>query len=141
MGQKRDKDRGRRSGGQLLLEVLVALTILGVVAVAVVKVSTRSLKGARLAGNRKEALDLAKQVMVDVERERDDDIRLFFAGESGSENCGPLGDNDEYRCLVNYVFNSPPDSDSVEVEVLIEWEEDGGMTSVDLKKVFTKTKL
>ena len=131
----------KNSVGQLLLEVLIALTILGLVAVAVVKVSTKSLKGARLTGDRKEALSLAKQVMVEVERRRGEDVTLFFTGSDGTENCGPLGENNEYSCTISYDFDSPPDSSNVEVKILIEWFEGDGTSSVDLDKIFTKVRL
>lgn len=117
--------------GQLLLEVLVALTILGIVAVAVVRVSTRSLQSSRVAGDRKEALDLAKQVLTDVEKEKNDDIVVFFAKIVLEEDCS----NEVYVCQTTYDFQGT--SDKVSVEVLVSWEDH----SVSLDKVFTKTKL
>ncbi len=116
--------------GQLLLEVLIALTILGVVAVAVVKISTRSLKSSRITGDRKEALDLAKQVLVDVEKEKENDITAFFLRTDLEDDCS----NAEYTCTTVYVFDG---TDKVSVNVLVEWTE----SSVSLDKVFTKTRL
>jgi type II secretory pathway pseudopilin PulG len=127
--------------GQLLLEVLVALTILGVVAVAVVNVSTQSLKGARVVGDRQEALGLAEETLTGLEKERDEDLVNFFTKLDGSEDCGPMGENNEYDCTINYNFDSPPDSYSVEVNVVIEWPDGGGSRSVELSRVFTKVRL
>src|SRR3990167_964680 len=110
-----------RNKGQLLLEVLIALTILGMVAVTVVRVSTRSVKSSRVAGNRKEALGFAKQKLQEVENEKTNDVLLFFTGADGTTNCGPLGDGGMYDCEIVYAFNSPPDSNSVEVKVTIYW--------------------
>jgi type II secretory pathway pseudopilin PulG len=123
--------------GQLLLEVLISLTILALVIIAVVKMSTRSVKSSRVTSDNKEALNLAEEVLMDVEKEKADNTILFFTGTDGTVDCGPLGDNDEYECLVNYVFDSPPDSDSVKVEALITWEEG----EVVLNRIFTKTRL
>ncbi len=119
--------------GQLLLEVLIALTILGLVAVAVAKVSTGSLKSSRVTGDRKEALDLAKQVLANVENEKVNNTILFFSGNSGTESC----DNGGYVCVVTYTYDSPPDSNSVTVEVKV--TVDGN--NVVLDKIFTKTRL
>lgn len=126
-----------RNKGQLLLEVLIALTILGVVAVTVVRVSTRSVKSSRVAGNRKEALGFAKQKLQEVENEKTNDVILFFAGADGTTICGPLGGGGMYDCVISYTFDSPPDSNSVEVKVTISWE----TSSVSLDKIFTKTRL
>ena len=117
--------------GQLLLEGLVALTILGIVAVAVVRVSTRSVKTSRGTGDRQEALSLAKQVLVDVEKEKEDDIMTFFSRSILEEDCS----NSDYVCTTTYDFEGT--DNKVRVEVLVEWEE----TSVGLSKIFTKTKL
>lgn len=117
--------------GQLLLEVLIALTILGIVAVAVVRVSTRSLLSSRVAGDRKEALDLAKQVLVNVEKEKNDDIAGFFTRTDLEEDCN----TEVYMCQVTYDFQET--SDKVSVEVLVTWEDN----SVSLDKIFTKTRL
>jgi len=127
----------RQRGGQLLLEVLIALTILGLVAVAVVRVSTRSVKSSRVAGDRKVALDYAKEKLQEVENEKTNDVVSFFSGSDGTVNCGPLGVNNMFACEIVYDFNSPPDSESVEVEVNISWE----TSSISLNKIFTKTKL
>jgi|GEM_PF-1644230 hypothetical protein len=133
--------RKRDIKGQLLLEVLIALTVLGLVATTVVKVSTRSLKGVRISGDRQMALSFAGQVLIDIDEVRTDDTALFFSGASGTEDCGPLGDNSEYQCEISYVFNSPPDSSSVSVMVEISWAEGDGMSNVTLDKVLTKTRL
>ena len=117
--------------GQLLLEVLVAVTVLGLVAVAVVKVSTRSLKGSRVSGDREEALGLAKQILVNVEKEKDEDVTAFFLRTDLEEDCS----TGEYECTVVYDFGES--DDRVRVEVLVEREG----SSVSLDKVFTKTRL
>jgi len=119
--------------GQMLLEVLVALTVLVLVTVAVVGVSTRSLKSMRVAGNRQEALNLAKQVMVNIEKNKENDITGFFSGVNGTEDCSDVG----YVCETTYVFAT----DKVEVKVLVTWQEGGRDSSVSLDKVFTKTRL
>lgn len=118
----------------MLLEVLVALTVLVLVTVAVVGVSTRSLKSVRVAGNRQEALSLAKQVMVNVEKVRKDDVTAFFARGNGTEDCSDV----DYVCEITYVFAG---ADKVEVGVLVTWQEGGRDSSVSLDKVFTKTRL
>lgn len=133
--------RRRCTKGQLLLEVLIALTILGLVASAVARVSTRSLKGVRLSGDKQEALNFASQVLVDINEARSDNTALFFLGTDGTEDCGPLGSDSEYECEISYVFDSPPDSNSVSVKVEITWMEGDGMSNVTLDKVFTKTRL
>lgn len=117
----------------MLLEVLVALTVLVLVTVAVVGVSTRSLKSMRVAGNRQEALNLAKQVMVNIEKNKENDITGFFSGVNGTEDCSDVG----YVCETTYVFAT----DKVEVKVLVTWQEGGRDSSVGLDKVFTKTRL
>lgn len=129
-------ERGQRDG-QMLIEVLVALTVLVLVTVAVANVSTKSLKSVRVANNKQEALTLAKTVLDGIEKDKLTDIKGFFTGGNGDEDCS----SGEYTCVAGYTFDSPPDSNKVEVEVKVTWQESGRDFSVSLNRVFTKVRL
>lgn len=121
--------------GQFLLEVLIAVTLVMLVLVAAVKISTRSVKNVRVAGNQLEATKLAEEKLVEIVEDKERSIEAFFETGFVGYDCGPLGGSGEYDCQVSY---TEADADSVKVAVEVSWEEGGSTLSVSVSRLLLK---
>lgn len=121
--------------GQFLLEVLIAVTLVMLVLVAAVKISTRSVKNVRVAGDQLEATKLAEEKLAEIIEDKERSIESFFETGFVSYDCGPLGDSSEYDCQVYY---TEADADSVKVMVEVSWEEGGSTLDVSVSRLLLK---
>ncbi len=106
----------------MLIEIVVAIGIIGLVLVGVSDLMTRSVSVASFQKQKEEAITIIKKILNDYKSDRDTNPDGFYAAISGSI-IDPCKDGLPYRCLVTVSKNS----DSVTITVTAEWE-DGGKT-------------
>ncbi len=104
--------------GQSLIEILVAIGILGVMLVGVVAGATVGLKGARISRERAYAKSLADKKTEQVRTIRDTDPDLFFdlgsRNESATDSTGP-----GYTITTTYTLQ--PSGVLMSVVVVVGW--------------------
>ena len=124
--------------GQLLVEVLVAVTLVVLVLVAAVNVTTKSARNTRVLGDKLEATRFAEIKLDEVLIDKEVEVEDFFDNQRSDGSCGTYGTDDEYSCEIDYQYNEVVDADRVEVVVTISWLEGDQTYEVAINKVFTK---
>lgn len=124
------------AAGQLLVEVLIALTVITVALVATLSVSIRAIRVGRTARNRLEAIRYAESAIEQLKRSKESDQETFFANKV-CPFCGPYGVDNIYQCRFDCNFSA----DDVSVKASITWKEAGSDVSVNLETVLTKARL
>lgn len=113
--------------GQTLVEVIVAVGVIGLVLTGIVLAASSGLKTSRVARERFEARRLASSKLEEVRNERNTDPASFFAeskaGSSFEEGPETIeGNLASYERTVSYDYTA--DGDEVEVTVEVEWGSD-----------------
>ena len=103
--------------GQSLLEVLVALAIVVIVILALVGVTTVSIRNATFAKNRALATKYAQEWMEEARKSRDEDSISFFIDGSCYVSDTPG--------IFSRVRTCALDGDTMTVEVTVSWSEGG----------------
>lgn len=113
--------RRQQKQGQSLIEVVVAVGILGVALVGVVMASTFGLKSARIARERSEARHLVEVKLEEVRRQRDGDPEAWFALGSRTDPAEQIGTAPIYTLTTTYTEVLP----QAQFEVVVEasWED------------------
>lgn len=124
----------RKDEGQSLIEVLVALAVMVVVILALVRVTTVSIKNATFAKNRALATKYAQEWIEETRKERDESTNFFdSACASQTDNPGPSG-------IFSRVRTCTLDGDTTTVVVTVSWAEGGVSHKSELVTHLTKWK-
>ncbi len=110
--------RQTRAGGFTLLEVLMAVGILGVALVVILRAHVFNVRSLARAENRMTAFMLAENLLVEYELEGD-----FFAGEES----GGFGDEFEgfawERAVIPFSYEGEYFGELLRVEITVRWGE------------------
>lgn len=110
--------------GQTLVEVVVAVAVIGLVLTGIVTAVTSGLKTSRVSRERFEARRIVESQFEDIRSERNNDPASFFA----SENAGDIivvgpdtveGNLTSYQKTVTYDYSA--DGKEVELTIEVEW--------------------
>jgi type II secretory pathway pseudopilin PulG len=113
-----------RNKGQMLIELVVGIAVIIVVLIAVVSLSTQTVKTSRVSGNRGEATALADKELELVRKDRDNDSAAFFVLSGARECLSGAEPQEGYTCESDYVNTA---GDQMAVAVRIGWS-DGSVT-------------
>lgn len=131
----------KRMAGQMFIELIVAVGIITVALVAVVAMSTQSVKIQRASGSRGEATSLANRNLEEIRNLKNNDVVGFFNAVPtivpAPPNC-PITASSVYSCSVNYSLTG---SDEMKVTVTVSWAEGSNTMSVDVSSILTKGKM
>jgi Tfp pilus assembly protein PilV len=105
--------------GQSLIEILVALAIVVIVILALVGVTTVSIRNATFAKNRALATKYAQEWMEETRKERDENINFF------DSDCVFQTDNPGLSGIFSRVRTCGLDGDTMTVKVTVSWSEGG----------------
>jgi len=113
------------STGQSLIEVVIAIGVVGLVLTSMVFVSTLGIKTSRVAKERVEARHLVGNKLEEVRRTRDEDPEAFFATGTYSDAPIQTGTNPTYTLTTTYT--QVVAGEQYEITVEATWE-DGANT-------------
>ncbi|MBM4401768.1 MAG: prepilin-type N-terminal cleavage/methylation domain-containing protein [Candidatus Cloacimonetes bacterium] len=142
--------------GVTLIEVLLAVVLIGILSAALIQLGITALKGANAGKMRSVAVELTKQGLEAARAKRDENSSAFFAQSdgfyrytgsafepiSGTEPVMPA-DKDPYAVtgFTNYyrvIHFETTATDTITVTVKTYWQEGGSYNSVDMATVLTK---
>ena len=155
----RVKKQLSNKNGQSLFEVLIALTVMVLVIVAIVSLSTTSIRNTDYSKNKSSANQYAQEAVEWLRQRRDEDWDTFFSqAESGAGRIWCLSSNLETpdwpagagSCQVDnssdYISDTiflreitltQTESNIVDADVRVEWNDGRGNHLVSLMTVFT----
>ena len=105
--------------GQSLVEVVVAIGVMGLVLTSMVMAVTIGIKTTRVAKERVEARHLIENRLEEARRERDTDPDGFFELGSRTDPTQQVGTNPVYNLTTYYTEVVP--GEQIEVEVEVTW--------------------
>lgn len=114
----------KNNNGQTLVEVIVAVAVIGLVLTGIVLAVTSGLKTSRVSRERFEARRIVETELEDIRSERNNDPGSFFADENAGDTIevGPdvvEGNLTSYQKTVTYDYEA--DGREVEVTVVVGW--------------------
>ena len=92
-----------KNKGQTLIEVIVAIAVMGVVLTSMVLVATIGIKSARLAKERSEARHLVGNRLEQARRDRDGDPETCFGAGTRTDVPENVGSGPVYTVTTSYV--------------------------------------
>lgn len=119
--------------GQMLIEVVVALGIIGLVLVGVSDLMTRSVGVVNFQRQKSEALSIINKRLTDYKRDRDTDSESFYAS-AGDSVIDPCEAGKSYKCIVTMTKTA----DSVNILITAEWLNGGKTYSTSLSQSLTR---
>jgi len=122
--------------GQMLIEIVVAVGIIGLVLVGVSDLMTRSIRVVSFQKQKDEALAVIKKKLLEYRASRDLDPEGFYNSmTSGTTTIDPCdAEKPLYRCLVTVEKSV----DAVSLTVVGEWQDGGRLYSVSLSQSLAK---
>ena len=105
--------------GQSLVEVVVAIGVMGLVLTSMVMAVTIGIKTTRVAKERVEARHLIENRLEEARRERDTDPDSFFGLGNRTDPTEQVGTNPMYSLTTSYTEIVP--GEQIEVEVEVTW--------------------
>jgi type II secretory pathway pseudopilin PulG len=129
------KKLGIKNGGQMLIEIVVAIGIIGLVLVGVSDLMTKSVRTTSFQKQKAEALTIIKERLGDYKTARDTNPESFY---SSAENAliDPCVIDKPFRCLIT--MEKYPDS--VKVSIKAEWLDGGKTYEVSLSQLLFREK-
>lgn len=129
----------KNTDGQTLVEVVVAVAVIGLVLTGIVLAVTSGLKTSRISRERFEARRIAESQLEDIRSERNNDPGSFFVSENAGDTIevGPEvveGNLTSYQMTTTYDY--AVDGKEVEITVEVEW---GGEESFTVSQTTTLT--
>ena len=109
--------RLKNENGQSLIEVLVALAVMVIVILALVRVTTVSIRNATFAKNRALATKYAQEWMEQTRKERDESTNFF------DSHCAYQDDNPGSSDIFSRERTCELDGDTMTIEVTVSWTE------------------
>lgn len=115
--------------GELLIEIVVAIGIIGLVLVGVTDLMTRSARVVTFQKQKDEALSIVRKKLNEYKTTRDTDPESFYNTVVGgvTDPCVPEKD---YKCIVSV----DKQLDSVLITVVAEWNDGGRTYNVSLSQ-------
>lgn len=113
----------------MLIEVVVALGIIGLVLVGVSDLMTRSVSVVNFQKQKDEALSIIEKMLTDYKRERDLDSESFYSA-AADNIVDPCVVDKPYKCIVTMITTA----DSVNIQITAEWQNGGKDYSVSLSQ-------
>lgn len=126
----------RAHRGQTLIEIVMAIGIIGLVLVGVSDLMTRSIRVVSFQKQKDEALIIIKKMLIDYKAARDTDPEGFYTAIDNA-TIDPCVANSVYKCVVT--VDKPPTLDSVNISILAEWLDGGKTYSVTLSQSLTRS--
>ncbi len=124
--------------GQSLVEVIVAIAVVGVVLVSMVLSATIGIKTSRIARDRSEARHLVENRQEEVRRERDLNQETFFLMGTRVDPVTKIGTTPEYSLTTSYTEMVP--GEKYQVEVSASWMDAGNTYTVTSATLLNKWK-
>lgn len=118
-----------RNSGQMLIEIVVAVGIIGLVLVGVADLMTRSVRVVSFQKQKDEAIAVIKKKLIAYQAERDSDPEGFYATIDNAI-MDPCETDSVYRC----VLIVDKKTTSVVINISAEWEDGGKTYSVNLSQ-------
>ncbi|MBM3205690.1 type II secretion system protein [Candidatus Shapirobacteria bacterium] len=119
--------------GQSIIEVVVALASVILVILALVKVTTISIKNASFARDQRLATQYAQKAIENARRLKEEEPLVFWS-KSGEEDISGL--EERFTGKINY--NEVENDKKMEVKVLVFWTDEKGQHESKLTTFFTK---
>lgn len=124
-----------KNKGQMLIEIVVAIGIIGLVLVGVSDLMTKSVRATSFQKQKAEALVIVKKILGDYKTARDADPESFYSAAE-SVLIDPCEVDKPYRCYVT--MEKYPDS--VSVLVRAQWQDGGRTYDVSLSQLLFREK-
>lgn len=141
--------RSARQKGQSLIEVIVALVVLGVIVVGLARVIVNSLRNAEYSRNKNLSLHLAQTKMEGLRKQRDStnwDVFQFDLLKGGTEfrETEILNEDGSYNSVsgkytrvTQYLDASESAVDiKIKVTITVSWTDSQGDHSVEIKDIY-----
>lgn len=119
--------------GQMLLEIVVAIGIIGLVLVGVSDLMTRSTRVVTFQKQKDEALNIAQKLLSQYRYQRDSNPQLFY-DSAASTVINPCVTGLIYICNVTMTKSAS----SVLINVRVDWTEGGQTYNVSLHQSLAK---
>lgn len=103
--------------GQTLVEIVVAIGVMGLILTSMVMVATIGIKTSRVAKERVEARHLMENRLEEVRRSRDTNPETFFGTGTYSDAPVLMGSNPEYSLTTTYTEIVPGEQYEITVDV------------------------
>ena len=126
----------KKSKGQMLIEILVALGVLSLVLIGVSDLMTRSQRVGSFQAKKDEALSIARGLLNDYRIQRDNDPDGFKASVAGISK-DICVDGKDYSCKVDVA----KDTGLVNLVVTVSWPDGDNTLSINLNQSLTTTAL
>ncbi len=123
----------KKNRGQMLIEVVVALGIIGLVLVGVSDLMTRSTRVISFQKQKDEALNISQKILTQYRVQRDSDS-LGFYNTVASTVMDPCVSGKPYVCNVTIVKSAT----EVLVSVKVDWSDGGQTFNVSLSESLSK---
>ena len=119
--------------GQSIIEVLIALSLVVIVAVGLIKVTTNSIKNSGFARDQRIATKYAQEGLENARKLKEEDSNAFWQ-KTGTET-EIIG---QFTRAITYFLNA--DSDSMQINILVTWQDSQGAHQSSLETSLTKWK-
>lgn len=126
----------KNDDGQTLIEVVVAIALVGLTLTSMVVAATIGITSARLAKERSEARHLVENRLEEARRERDTDPELFFS--LGTRTDGPESVGPESMFEMTTTYTELVADEKMGVTVEIEWSDGGRIYVVNQSTYLNK---
>lgn len=130
------KANNKKTGGQSLIEITVAVAIMGLVLTSMVAMSTLGLKTVRLAKDRSVARHLIENKFEEIRRGRDEDKEGFFSQGTRTLGVENVGTSPVYALTVSYTEIVV--GEQYEVTVFVTWMDGENTYSVTQSTYLSK---
>lgn len=116
------------SAGQMLIEIVIAIGIIGLVLVGVADLMTRSVRVVTFQKQKQVGLEIIKKMLIDYKSARDADPEGFYASIKNAVIDPCVATNPDYRCILTV----DKSVDEVAMSIKAEWQDGGRTYSVTL---------
>lgn len=122
-----------RNKGQMLIEIVVAIGIIGLVLVGISDLMTRSLMVVSFQKQKAESLLILKKMITDYRIARDSNPESFY-DTAANAILNPCVPGKIYKCTVTMQKSA----EAVLVSIVAEWQDGGKTYSTSLSQSFTR---
>ncbi len=119
--------------GQMLIEIVVAIGIIGLVLVGVSDLMTRSSRVVTFQKQKDEALYISQAILNQYRIQRDTDPQLFYDSVASAIN-DPCVTGKPYVCNITVVKSAT----SVQINVKVDWSDGGQTFNVSLNQLLSR---
>lgn len=120
--------------GQMLIEIVIAIGIIGLVLVGVSDLMTRSVRVVSFQKQKEVGLEIIKKMLSDYKAVRDADPNGFYNTIANTVIDPCVATNPDFRCIVTVEKSV----DEVAMSIEAEWQDGGRTYSVTLAQSLAK---